>query len=312
MLSTYSMIDPGMLLRGGSDSPLSRVWSTPDQESAFHHFGYSVDNYDGLPHSHGEYCLVICITGPIEVIRPTGRDVIQAGEMLMVNPGEVHRCRFGMQGPRSEGLTLILTRRTMRQLLKFMSWPDCRLGEDLWFSGKASDREVVNTASKLATELQQQRPGYPVMMELLTRELLVHLIRSWPGNLVMTTQVDLSPQLPWIQMHRAMEYMNLDGKGSFRLSVLCSRVGVSPSRFTPLFKNSVGMSPHVYYNSLLVYKARRMLQHEHCSTKEVALTLGFKSVSHFCALFHQMSGVTPQAGPLLSQTSLPGLPPEWD
>jgi len=92
-----------------------------------------------------------------------------------------------------------------------------------------------------------------------------------------------------------MEYMNGHGKGAFRLSELCMDVGVSPSRFIPLFKNSAGISPHSYYNSLLVYKARRLLQVERCSTKEAAYALGFKSVSHFCALFHQLTGVTPKA-----------------
>jgi AraC family transcriptional regulator len=101
--------------------------------------------------------------------------------------------------------------------------------------------------------------------------------------------------LPWVHMHRAMEYMNGHGKGAFRLSELCTDVGVSPSRFIPLFKNSAGISPHSYYNSLLVYKARRLLQVERCSTKEAAYALGFKSVSHFCALFHQLTGVTPKA-----------------
>jgi AraC family transcriptional regulator len=68
---------------------------------------------------------------------------------------------------------------------------------------------------------------------------------------------------------------------------------LSPSRFIPLFKNSSGVSPHNYYNALLVLKARRLIQLEGSTTKEAAYALGFKNVSHFCTLFHQLAGSTP-------------------
>src|SRR5581483_7601199 len=120
-------------------------------------------------------------------------------------------------------------------------------------------------------------------------------LRSWPAEAVLPFELPQPPQLPWLHMHRATEYMNKYGKGAFRLSDLCGTVGLSPSRFIPLFKNSSGISPHSYYNSLIVFKARRLLQLEHMSTKEAAYALGFKNASHFCTLFHQVTGTTPKS-----------------
>jgi AraC-like DNA-binding protein len=295
-----------------SSTMLSLVWFTPEHEMTLHSFGYGSDNYDGLPHTHSEYCIVIGLRGALEIIRSGERQILHPGELLVVNAGEVHRCRFGMQESRSEGLTLIVTRRMMHQLMQLMGWPDWGLGRDFLFGGKYAHPEAASIAAKLVGELQEQGRGYSLMMESLAREMLVHILRSWPGNLVVSAPLNFTPQLPWLHMHKATEYMNRDGKGAFRLSVLCTKLGVSPSRFTPLFKNSAGVSPHVYYNSLLVYKARRLLQEESCSTKEVAFKLGFKSVSHFCALFHQITGVTPQAESPMKKMSLPGLPSGWD
>src|SRR5258708_4529373 len=150
------------------------------------------------------------------------------------------------------------------------------------------------------------------MTESLAREILIHFLRSWPGGLILPAHLDITPQLAWLHMHKATEHMNSDGKGAFRLSALCTRIGVSPSRFSSLFKNSAGVSPHLYYNSLLVYKARRLLQEENCGTKEVALKLGFKSVSHFCALFHQITGVTPQSESPLRKMSILEVPSDWN
>jgi AraC-like DNA-binding protein len=290
----------------------SLVWFTPEHQMTLHSFTYGPDNYDGLPHTHSEYCIVICLRGSVELIRLGQRELIHPGELLIVNPGEVHRCRFGVQEPRSEGLTLIVTRPMMAQLMQVIAWPDWRLGRDFSLSGKYSHPEVASIATKLVGELQERGRGYSLMMESLAREILVHVLRSWPGDVVIPSHANLSPQLAWLHMHKALEYMNKDGKGAFRLSTLCTKLGVSPSRFTPLFKNSAGVSPHVYYNSLLVYKARRLLKEESCSTKEVALKLGFKSVSHFCSLFHQITGVTPQAESSFRKMSLPGLPSDWE
>jgi AraC-like DNA-binding protein len=284
-----------MLLRASKAKPLvSRVWLTPDLSVGFHHFDYSVHQYDGLDHTHGEYCIVIGLSGAICIVRGERIDRVETGDILIVNPGELHRCRFGLQDTHSEGLTLIVRPQMLRSVWDAMCFPYIS-AESLHFSGKVNDRSVLRLVLELADEFEQQRRGFAMIAETLMRQILIHLFRLWPANAVLPGSLKLSPQLPWLHMHRAMEYMNAHGKGAFRLSELCTDVGVSPSRFIPLFKNSAGISPHTYYNSLLVYKARYLLQVEHCSTKDAAYALGFKNVSHFCALFHQLTGSTPQS-----------------
>jgi AraC family transcriptional regulator len=167
-------------------------------------------------------------------------------------------------------------------------------GRDIRFRGKQPNDEAFELIGKLIDELQAQRPGRETILELMLRQILVYVVRSWPTNLVRLETFPLPPQLPWVQMHRATEFMNSHGKTSFRLTDLCMDVGLSASRFIPLFKNSSGFSPHSYYNSLLVFKARRLLHNQQASTKEAAYALGFKNVSHFCALFHELTGATPQ------------------
>ncbi len=236
----------------------------------------------------------MCLSGAIEVIRDDHTVVVEAGEILVVNPGEVHRCRFGLQDVRTEGLTLILRPEMFRSVWDAMTLPYGN-SYDLSFSGKIRDSEVLRLSADLIDEIQEQRRGYAIVAEGLTRQILVQLLRVWPIDAIVPVRLSMPPQLAWVHMHRAVEYMNSHGKGAFRLSGLCNDVGVSPSRFIPLFKNSAGISPHSYYNSLLIYKARRLMHVKHCSTKDAAYTLGFKNVSHFCALFRQITGSTPQA-----------------
>jgi AraC-like DNA-binding protein len=276
-----------------SNSVTSRVWFTPDLTFGFHYFNYSNTQYEGLAHTHPEYCVMLCLSGAIKVIHGNEPDVLRPGEILIVSPGDRHRCRFGMEDEHSRGLTFILRPALLRSISESMSLPCCAFSRDFVFLGKARSEEAFELVPKLIDEFQEQRRGYVTMIETLARQILIHLFREWRADTMLPLQRNAVPELPWPHMHRATEYMNAHGKGLFRLSELCANVGVSPSRFIPLFRNSSGMSPHRYYNSLLVFKARRLLQAEGSSTKEAAYSLGFRNVSHFCSLFHQLTGCTP-------------------
>jgi AraC-like DNA-binding protein len=258
----------------------------------FHQFGYMEHHYDGLAHTHGEYSIVMCTAGAIEILRGDRRDIMQEGEILIVNPGELHRCRFGLDNTQSCGVTLIVRRAALRSVLDTLGFRS--FSPDLLFNGKVRNQEAFALAGALVQEFAQARPGYLTMIESIVPQMLVHLLRSWPSDSVIPCEFHLQPQLPWLQMHRATEYMNSHGKATFRFSELCMNAGVSPSRFIPLFKNSSGTSPHIYYNSFLVFKARRLLHIEGSSTKETAHALGFRNVSHFCNLFHNVTGATPK------------------
>lgn len=277
-----------------SDPPVSRTWFTPDLGLGCHYFRYTMSQYDGLAHMHGEYCFVACLSGEIDIGFRGREEIVQRGEFTIVNPGQIHQCRFGIGEDSSSGLTVIVRPSMLRALVGSMGFPLIATGREVRFRGKQGNSEASELISKVIDELQSQRQGRETLLELLLRQILVYVVRSWPASLIRLVELPLLPQLPWVQMHRATEFMNSHGKTSFRLTDLCVDVGLSASRFIPLFKNSSGISPHCYYNSLLVFKARRLL-HQRASTKEAAYALGFKNVSHFCALFHQLTGATPQA-----------------
>src|SRR5260370_13723677 len=82
-----------MLRRLDLRVPTSRVWLPPDLALGFHHFEYREGEYDGLPHTHADNCIIMCLSGSLELVYPDRRTVIPAGESLTPNPGQAHRCR---------------------------------------------------------------------------------------------------------------------------------------------------------------------------------------------------------------------------
>jgi AraC-like DNA-binding protein len=295
-----------------SNALTSRVWLTPDLAFGFHYFNYSNTQYEGLAHTHPEYCVMLCLSGTIKVIHRNEPDVLGPGEIVIISPGDRHLCRFGLESEHSRGLTFILRPAVLRSILEDMSLPCCAVSRNFEFHGKGRSEEAFELVPKLISEFEEQRRGYATMIETFARQILIRLFREWRADAVLPLERKPVPELPWPHMHRATEYMNAHGKGLFRLSDLCANVGVSPSRFIPLFRNSSGLSPHSYYNSLLIFKACRLLQTERCSTKEAAYSLGFRNVSHFCSLFHQLTGVTPGSVLAMNGSVLKPFASEWN
>src|SRR6202041_1967412 len=125
--------------------------------------------------------------------------------------------------------------------------------------------------------------GYEIVVDSIVLQILVHLFRSLLRPSFDRNTMEPVRQLPSWQMVRTLEYMNARGKSKFSVAELCAQIGTSTSRFIQLFKNSVSsMSPHVYYNRLIVDKAQKILSASDVSIKEIAYDLGFQNESHFC------------------------------
>jgi transcriptional regulator GlxA family with amidase domain len=80
-----------------------------------------------------------------------------------------------------------------------------------------------------------------------------------------------------------------------RLEEIAHAAGMSPYYFARLFKRSIGLAPHQYVIRRRLERARQLLDTTRLPIAEVALAVGCASQSHFSALFHKTTGVTPLA-----------------
>ena len=278
----------------------SKCWIAPDFELGFHHFQYSAEDLNCFPHTHGEYNVTLCLNRTIEYIVNGRLEGLEAGDLLVINPGEIHQGRYGTNQTASRGITFYLTERALKNLLHEMHIFCDRKAQNIKFLGKVHDPKILRLAQDLLDELEQRRKGYEIVLRSCMLQILVYLFRNCFEPTVAETGSELPGQLPSWQMVAAIEYMNTCGKSDFSLIEMCSKIGTSPARFIRLFKNSTGMvSPHVYYNRLLIDKAGRLLRTGQHSIKEVAYELGFKNDGHFCMVFRRISGMTPKNYQLL-------------
>ena len=80
-----------------------------------------------------------------------------------------------------------------------------------------------------------------------------------------------------------------------RESELARGAGLSVSQLNRLFLRDWGVSPRKYREQQQIAKATALLQLHGRSVKEVAYTLGFRSLPHFSAWFRRLKGESPRA-----------------
>jgi len=272
----------------------TRLWFYQEAEICLHYFRYSARNLECLPHTHDEYNIIFCLGGGFDYVVGGVRETLAPGEVVVVNPGEIHYSSYPKE-PGAVGIALHVSEGAMKRTIHSMRLPLDLEAASISFVGKVSDPALLQFAEELLSELDERQNGFEMVAQALVIQLIVHLLRRCLSPLVKTPRCVLPRQLPSWQMVRALEYMNACGKSNFKLTDLCATVGTSATRFIQLFKNSAGagMSPHEFYNRLLMSKARQYLANPSCSVKEVSFELGFQNESHFCKVFRNYTGTTP-------------------
>jgi AraC-like DNA-binding protein len=95
-------------------------------------------------------------------------------------------------------------------------------------------------------------------------------------------------------MRRVREYVEVHLGESIDLSMLAGVAGLSVHHFARQFKQSAGVTPHVYLTQKRVERAQEMLAQTDLSLSQIAYAAGFSDQSHLARHFRHMLGTTPR------------------
>ena len=96
-------------------------------------------------------------------------------------------------------------------------------------------------------------------------------------------------------MRRVREYVEAHLGESIDLSMLAGVAGLSVHHFARQFKQSTGVTPHVYLTQKRVERAQQMLVQTDLALAEIAFAVGFFDQGHLARHFRHMLGTTPRA-----------------
>jgi AraC-like DNA-binding protein len=183
-------------------------------------------------------------------------------------------------GPASDGMR-ILRRFTARQSLGDRLFRPPPLLAPFF---KSSFKEIIK-------EFDQKAFGHEVRLRTILLEMLVRLLR-WEeeiGKQFGKTMLSTS----WIHVEKALRFLREHFAEEIYARDLARVAGVSESRLKALFQVVLGMPWSRFLQGYRIHRAAALLSEPGHNVLEVALSVGFESLSHFNATFRSVMGVSP-------------------
>jgi AraC-like DNA-binding protein len=219
-------------------------------------------------HTHDQFGIGLVDRGAQSSASGRGQVEVMAGDLITVNPGEVH-----------DGLPIAHRSRSWR-----MVYLDPEAMQHLTGSTRDFAYPVLRLAGLAASFGHLFHAVQHVSGRLAVEEALVTLRKALddrPSRALIPANV--SP---------AIQVLQDDPARPITLANLSNQAGLSRFHFLRSFAKTTGLTPHAFQVQARLHLARRMILAGH-PLAAVAAEAGFADQSHLTRLFHRSYGMTP-------------------
>ncbi|NRF94487.1 helix-turn-helix transcriptional regulator [Paenibacillus frigoriresistens] len=148
---------------------------------------------------------------------------------------------------------------------------------------------LQETLSQLEREIREQQPGYPLAVKGLLLHMFTQLGRYQTDiGVVQQGSGDRKRVVESILSYLMEHYQE-----SLRIEDLCGQFHLSRSYLCRIFKQDTGVSVNEFLIAYRINKAKEILQGSDLPITEVAASVGFQDISHFCHTFKRLTELTP-------------------
>lgn len=232
------------------------------------------------PHSHDTFSIGLIDCGTSSYLNGDRRCQIEAGTLVLMNPGDVHACNPIQNQPWA-----------YRMLYVDVGWLS-EVQDGLGMAGKGFRRfapilsrdpalregfgRIHQVLVDQHAQLREKRGAAVTFFNLLHERLGL-------AETVVATDAKLE---------RAALFIAENYHRSLKLDEISQVTGLSPSSLIRAFKKQFGMTPHAYLNNRRVQFARAELRQGR-PIADVALAAGFADQAHLQRAFKQLLAATP-------------------
>jgi AraC family transcriptional regulator len=158
---------------------------------------------------------------------------------------------------------------------------------------KANDPAIHRTAMQIAHEAAQGTAGSRLMVEALTSQLAVHILRRHAH--VRFREEGSDGSLTFRQDRAVREYVRTHLHETISLNDLAAEAGLSRFHFARRFRTATGTTAHEFVLQERVQRVLTMLRRTSTPLPEIARECGFADQSHLTREFKKRVGTTPGA-----------------
>src|SRR5260370_23118846 len=151
------------------------------------------------------------------------------------------------------------------------------------------DGNLLDAFGRLV-RLLDARAEAPVLMPLITREIIYRLLRGEQGGRLRHLAI-LGGYTPHIA--RAVGRLRHDFDQPLRIERLARELGMSVSGLRQHFKAVTALSPSQFQKQLRLQEARRLMLNEDLDAASAAYRVGYNDASHFNREYKSLFGIPP-------------------
>jgi len=233
-------------------------------------------------HSHEHFSIGAITAGRSTYIHEQSAFEVEAGTLVLMNPGDVHACNPINDQPWS-------------YLMLYVDTPWLTdLQHQLGFSNDAALRRFSATHTRDVHLFKGLTEFYEVLVDpqqdMLRKQSLA--VEFFSEVQLRLNPADQPLREPNFKLERAAEYIREHCTDLLKLEDICAAAQLSPSYLIRAFKQHYGMTPHAYLVNRRIQFAREQLRSGRLIA-DVALEAGFADQAHFQRAFKQHLAATP-------------------
>jgi len=210
-----------------------------------------------------------------------------------LNPGQPHA--FSVEGLVHWFTPLFIDKEFMKEICKAVFGTPYVIFDNRAYPTSTRLRSLLATFME---EANSRQPGYEFVMQSLTVQLVVGLVREVGNTVIRKQGVASKPHPQWESADSAavrtvVDYLHAHFTSDFTLEDIAAIVHYSPYHLIRIFKAETGTTPFEYLVDLKIAKAKELLKTTSKNITEICFTCGFNNRSHFSAVFKRKVGVSP-------------------
>ena len=242
-------------------------------------------------HFHSFYEFYYLWEGRRQYFINTKTYAIQAGAVVWINPGHIHRTSAADDRPHERTLLEIdgrVLEGALEQLEGIHAGP-LRQVQAMMLQLEGDERRRMEwLLTDLLAEGAEKRAGYIACIRLRLEELLLILLRSRPAIAAPAIASDKHRKIYEIAAFISQEYADIAS-----LDELCRQFYLSKSHLCHTFKEVTGMTVQEYITATRISSAQRLLTETREAVTDITQAVGYGSITHFERMFKEAVGMTP-------------------
>ena len=249
-------------------------------------------SYDHMPnfHAHPTYELFYLLTGERIYFINGAEYCVKRGELLLLDQNVIHKT-ISTSVPDYERILLQIP----ASFINPACYPDFNSEECFRFASpvfslpKKDQTVIESTLFTIFDETEHRHVGYLSAIQTLLMQILIRVHRyAQSAEHVIAQSSHVNKKIADIVYFIGQNFMK-----PLTLGRIANEFYISSAHLARTFKKVTGLTLIEYLNIVRTNEARKLLRGNNYSISEIALAVGYGSITHFERVFKKASGYTP-------------------